>query len=683
MLTLWAPIAVPLLVTAAWLWLPGLPLALALRARSATAAAVSPLLSIAIICVAAIGAPAAGLAWGPLPVIMLTLPLWGLAWLIRWATARRHRPSRAPRTTAARHRAFRAAGSHAAAPLRSTGLLRRAAGSIEIQTFAAIGLAAALMARHVRNVIDRPDALSQTFDNIFHQNAVRWILDHGDASSLHLLRITAFPGDPTFYPAAWHDLVSLTLLSTGSTDIPLATNALALATCALIWTSGMVLLIRATLPSSLVRVGLLPGAVLAASFPGFPILFLEFGVLYSNLLGLSLLPVMIVLGLRLVGLARPLRLSIGAALAIALVGSVSISLAHPNASMVLIAVSIPIALAAAVRAAGRAASSRSRSGWATPAVLVALAAAVLALASWIWPIIRPPEEALTWPPVKTQAEALGEALMMNPMGGWQAWPLTAVFAIGLYAAVRRREFALPAAWAVVVHLWIAVAAWPDGEHRTALVGVWYNDPFRIAAVLAIPSIPIAALGAAHALRWAADRLPRAPRIPMLPITGLIGSLVLIALTQASPWMNFAVERASEEYQLTPESELLTADELALIERIPTRIPADSVVITDPWNGSSLLYAYTGIRTTTVHTLEYHPPQLKTIEDHLSEASSDPRVCEAIAEENATYVLDFGLQQINDGTWPRPGFADLATAPGFELVDAEGSARLYRIDACGG
>ena len=87
---------------------------------------------------------------------------------------------------------------------------------------------------------------------------------------------------------------------------------------------------------------------------------------------------------------------------------------------------------------------------------------IFALASWVWPIIRPPEEALTWPPVMQQPQALGEALMMNPLGGWQAWPLTAMFAIGLYAAVRRRELAMPAAWGVVVYLWIAVAAWPEG-----------------------------------------------------------------------------------------------------------------------------------------------------------------------------------------------------------------------------
>lgn len=679
MLNLWAPIAVPLLVTVAWLWLPGLPLSLALGARGAVAAAVSPLLSIAIICIAAIGAPTAGLTWGPLPVLLLTVPLWVLAALLRWALPRVRRRGRGDN---------RPAGSHAAPRILSTesrglaSLLRRAAGSVELQTFAAIGLSAALMARHVRNVIDRPDALSQTFDNIFHQNAVRWILEHGNASSLTLLQITASPGDPTFYPAAWHDLVSLTLRTIGSTDIPLATNALALSVCALVWTTGMVLLIRTILPASLVRTGLLPGAVLAASFPGFPILFLKFGILYPNLLGLSLLPVMMVLGLRIVGLSRAVRTSMGSTLLLALVGSISISLAHPNASMTLIAVSIPIVLTAAGRAASRAASDRSRGTWVAPAALGLIGVGIFALASWVWPIIRPPEEALTWPPVMQQPQALGEALMMNPLGGWQAWPLTAMFAIGLYAAVRRRELAMPAAWGVVVYLWIAVAAWPEGLHRTSLVGVWYNDPYRIAAVLAIPSIPIAALGAAHVLRRITDRLPTSPRAPRLLAAGLAGSALVIGMTQAAPWMNFAVEKASAEYELSATSPLLTRDELALIKRTPSLVPADAVVITDPWNGSSLLYAYTGIRTTTLHTLEHHPPQLKVIEDHLSQASADPAVCRAVDAEDATYVLDFGVQQINDATWPRPGFTHLDDAPGFELVGSEGSAKLYRIDACG-
>src|SRR5690606_23851609 len=87
--------------------------------------------------------------------------------------------------------------------------------SVETLTGLAMLLGGVLMARTVIRALGAPDALSQTFDNIFHQNAVRYILDGASPSSLDLLSLTATPGDPTFYPAAWHDTVSLVLLSIG------------------------------------------------------------------------------------------------------------------------------------------------------------------------------------------------------------------------------------------------------------------------------------------------------------------------------------------------------------------------------------------------------------------------------------------------------------------------------------
>lgn len=701
MLSLWAPLAVPLLVTVAWLWVPGFPVALVLRVPRALSLAVAPLLSLAMICLAAIAAPMAGMTWGPLPAALTVVVTWivigggrlGLDALRR----RRSRPAVSHPASAAEAATSDDGGEgadgtdHADAPaaVRATPRSRRGrslrdlATSVDVLTLAATALASLLMARHVRNIIGRPDALSQTFDNIFHQNAVRWILDHGNASSLHLLAMTASPGDSTFYPAAWHDTVSLVLESTGSTDIPVATNALALTACALIWTTGMIALIRAALPSSLERAGIVIGAVLTASFPTFPILFLHFGVLYPNLLGLCLLPAMAVILLRVVGLATRTRLSWPATVAIGLLGAISLSLAHPNVSMTLMVMAIPITLAATGRAVARALSGRVRGGWIAPAVLAALALGAYALAAAIWPVIRPPEEALTWPPVMSETQALGQAIAMNPLFGWAAWSLTALFGAGLYASIRHRAWALPLAWGVVVFLWLAVASWPEGEARTALVGVWYNDPYRIAAVLAIPAIPIATLGTAHALRSVAELFPRRRATAALALS-VVAVLVLFPVTQRSARMDHAVDVAAGSYRLSDDSQLLTSDEMALIQRMPELVPPDTVVIVDASNGGSLLYAYTGIRTTTLHTLEHRDADDRMFEEHLDEAATDPAVCRAVRAEHATYVLDLGDQQVNHTHFPRPGYEDLASAPGFTEVAHEGpSATLYRIEACDG
>lgn len=60
-----------------------------------------------------------------------------------------------------------------------------------------------------QHMVFGPEAFSQTLDNSFHMNAIRWIQEHGDASSLTMGAVAAANQEPTFYPAGWHDFVYL------------------------------------------------------------------------------------------------------------------------------------------------------------------------------------------------------------------------------------------------------------------------------------------------------------------------------------------------------------------------------------------------------------------------------------------------------------------------------------------
>lgn len=690
-MAIWAPMLLPFAVTAAWLFLPGLLCGTALRLRPVHAWGLAPLFSLAVIASAAILAPMLGLGWGPLPAGGLALVLAGILWgarLLTGALRRRragaawHPPLAADADPSATDRPSPAAARGALARV------RRVLASAEVLTALAMAVGGVLMARAVILTLGTPDALSQTFDNIFHQNAVRWILDGASPSSLDLLSLTATPGDPTFYPAAWHDTVSLVLLTTGGTNIPLATNALALAVCALVWPAGTVLLCRAVLPSSLLRLGLLPAGVLSAAFPLFPLLFIVFGVLYPNLLGLSLLPAMLVLVLRFLGIGRREGISLPAVLVGGLLGSIAVSLAHPNASMSLVAMVIPMAAVGAVGAVLRAAEPRARGTLLSAVLLAALAIGLFQGAKVIWPIIRPPEEALTWPPTSSIPAAIGRALTFDAAAGMPAWSLMVMLLIGAYASVRVHRAELLGAWIVVVYLWVAISGWEEGEARTALVGVWYNDPYRLAAVLAVPAVPILALGVAHLSRRVADlvapllrRAPRPARGALWPVVGVAAAVTALLVTQNTDWMRFALRSAAWSYQLTEDSNVLTIDEHALIERLPEHVPSDAVIITDAWKGASMAYPYTGITTTSHHTLEHATDEDQMFEQHLREASTNPAVCAAVQEVGADYVLDFGGRNVNDSPWDFPGFHDLDEAPGFTLVDSQGEAALYRIDAC--
>jgi hypothetical protein len=66
---------------------------------------------------------------------------------------------------------------------------------------------------------------------------------------------------------------------------------------------------------------------------------------------------------------------------------------------------------------------------------------------------------------------------------------------------------------------------------------------------------------------------------------------------------------------------------------------------------------------------------------LNEVATDPLVCPAVDAIGADYVFDFGPGSTDYGRYILPGFTDLDGHDGFELVDREGAASLWRITAC--
>lgn len=80
--------------------------------------------------------------------------------------------------------------------------------------FTAVGLvvAAVLAAVGAATGMVDPDAVPQAWDAVFHLNAVRYVLDTGDASPLHLGTLTMPLKDVAIYPSAWHAVTALTVI---------------------------------------------------------------------------------------------------------------------------------------------------------------------------------------------------------------------------------------------------------------------------------------------------------------------------------------------------------------------------------------------------------------------------------------------------------------------------------------
>ncbi|MBL0704905.1 DUF6541 family protein [Sinomonas cellulolyticus] len=631
------------------MFVPGVIVGLAARLRGLQLVAFAAPISVSVASLAALVAPWIGLTWSAIPIALATI----VAVLACRLVARKLPLHRAP-----------------------TGSLEGGLWGRWASGGAALALAAVLIGRRLLYVFGNPESISQTFDNVFHLNAVRYIVDTGNASSIFVSTLTG----GGFYPAAWHGIVAI-VAGFGS-EVTVATNVVNLVIGCLVWPLSIMALTASVMgrrPSVLWL-----AAVFSTGFGAFPILLLDFGVLYPNFLGTALLPAAIALLVRAVGIgaeSEPRRRMAGLLLVMSVPG---LALAHPNSLMTLLAVSVPIFLVVWARWWRR--RGGLTRGWFLP-IGVLLGGLIAVAAAWY--LIRPPMSAATWAPVETVGQAVGEVLALSGIGRPPTW-LPAILAIAgiVWVARTARHRWFLGVYAVIGTLFVVVAGVPFGNFRTALTGVYYNDPPRLAALLPVVGIPLAVAGGV----WIWDRsmfLVRkywvrnhhASSDILVPVLAVVAIVLSVAAVQTGS-IRDAAKTAAVSYALTPTAPLVSTDEMALLRRLAKDTPPNSLLVGNPWNGSSLAYAIADRRVVQAHILSEIPSGLPTVYEHLNEAKSDPTVCKAVRSLHITYVLDFGHQEVHGGDHGVRGLDHLVQAGVAQLVDQQGTAKLLRITACG-
>ena len=667
---MWFSLIPVFLAAAVLLFVPGALVGAAAGLRASLVVAMAPAISIAIIAGTGVVAPVVRLAWGPVPIAAATA-LTALALLAARLWTARRRPER-----------------------REAGARRRSDPVTAAAWCVAWPLSAAVTGYTVGRILNTPDAISQTYDAVFHLNAVEWILKTGNASSLRLL-LEAPQG--SVYPLGWHTLVAAAMRLCGATDIPLATNAMVLAVSGLVWTSGCLALTHILLRGR--PLALLVAAVMAGSFSAFPILLLNWGVLYPNFLSVALLPALLAAARELVPTAgaRPTGLVLPAGA----LGVGGLGLTQPNTAATLLLALVILAVARAVATVRTPPAERPAGALRRQALVSGGLTAVLVLT---WIVMRPPRSAgELWGANYAASSSIGEAITSMPAPLWMIWVPAVLAFIGFVAALRTDGYRwLAALHATTGALYVVARSTQDADLRFFLVGIWYNDSNRLAALLPVTAVPLAALGmlvvtqwtralsaqlaAAQWARGARERLAAAgERVRILSwwrwaaYPAVVTALVLTG--PLSTAMSNTVWLLEQTYLFSPGSPSITPDERALIDELPDLIDKDAVVAVDPRSGAALAYALAGVDTTLKHLLHRHDPEVYVIQDKLNKAATDPTVCPAVRKLGATYALYFPGKTISNQK-PFPGFTHLDTAPGFELVAKQGDAALYRITACG-
>ncbi|MFC0484216.1 DUF6541 family protein [Pseudarthrobacter scleromae] len=648
-------------VCLALLFLPGTLLILALGLRNPAFIAVAPLLTVSIVAVTAILTPYFGVDWSVLPVAVASLSLAAV-----FLAARRIPKLRQP------HQPWRTA----------IGTSRR----MLILATVGFALGAVSIGLQLRAAFGRPENISQTFDNVFHLNAIRYVLETGNASSMTITGMTNGDNPPYFYPAAWHGLASLLIQVTGL-PLPVAVNVLNLCVATTVWTLGCMLLVRSIMGSNAYAIG--AAGVLAAGFGSFPILLLDFGVLYPNFLSVSMLPgalacVNVFFGTSIFANVGPL-----ARYSLAPLSALGVAVAHPNGVMSLAAMSVPILLAAFTTFAIR----QRRAG--RPAGVTVLAGAglliILAIIAVLWMYVRPPAAAATWLPVQTPGQAVGEILTNSAMQRPPAWLVSVLVIAGLIYVLKRPSSAwLSASFAVIAALFVMVSAGPAGTLRDTLTGVWYNDSYRLAALLPVAGVALGAIGAAWAIQSLQNRVTSISqqtaftstlRAPVAMYTvGPLAFLAVLGILQAPPMLT-PVRSAQANYSTSPDSPLVSSDEMALIEELDQHVPPEATIAVNPWTGGAMAFAMADRNTTSKHTLTTYTKATELLNDKFREAANDPAVCPAARVNNVRYVLDFGTREVHGGNHGFQGLQIPDATPGFELLARHGEAKLFEVTAC--
>lgn len=646
----------------AMLLLPGLLVTYAMGLRGITAVAAAPLVTVAVASASAIVFDKAGIAFSPLTVlaavVALAIVLAALAFSLR-----RRIPVVAPRDDA--------------------GFLVAAAVGVVVAL--AIGVPTVVWA------IGPPDAISQSFDTVFHYNSVAYIVESHNGSALSIGNLGVPGVSPAFYPAGWQDMAALLVMLTGA-GVPVASNLLVAILCVLVWPLGCVALARQIFGNSGVRARsavVLTGAV-SASFGAFPWGLMGWGVLWPNLLGVAMLPLGLAIVMSLTGIAENDAYGRYQRWLVAVIALVALALAHPDALFSLLVFAVLPVVILVVRYLRH---ERER-GRLTRGILVTLGVAVVLTAMWevggstkTMQSVR----SFVWPPFETAPQAVGEVVLNATNGARAEWLLSLFMIVGaVMCLVWRTRRWLVGAFLLNAALYVGDAA-VGSPLVLQFTGFWYDDSHRLGATLPVVAIPLTVVGLIAAGEAAVSAVRRVRRRPagVRGIGAFASSaalvVVVIGLTRGGNVLQ-NVQIAAKSYPTADNTSFVGPTKRHFFAKIAPMIPDDAVVANNPWQGTAALWFLQGENVLIPQLNHIDNKEIDYITKHLNEIPHNRQVCAYADKYDVHYVIT-APQNYGSTTDPRQKwFAGLRIAPGspgFTLVASEGQSRLFRITGCPG
>jgi len=530
-----------------------------------------------------------------------------------------------------------------------------------------------LLTLRYAQIVEHPGNINQGIDTPFHLNLAQQIIDSGDGSPFSVRELMG--GSDEFYPQVWHALAALIAEATRLPVVE-SSNALNLAIVAVAWPLGVLLFVYMVIGPKIIA--LLCAAVASAGFFAFPFTVMQsqksdFGPLFPYMLAVTFLPSLITVLAAVLKFGKTTHIPWPFAVITLAIGLPGLVCTHMSGLVALVGLSSIFSAMAAWRSFRE--LTKRRSGLFKYLQWTVLWISLYACNLLIWAVVRP--WTYSWDPIDSLPAAAGSVLLTAPTHGDVAWGLAALVVAGTGLLIRRStERWFLASYLGAVALYIVAAAVPHSLLRVLVIGAWYGDPPRLAALL--PMFWAVFAGAAGV--WIFESVSRYRIKWIVPM----GIAVLAASIIIWPMNSETTPGRERTYASTDASPLLSPDEVQLLSRLSAHVPPDAVIANNPWDGSSTAYAIADRRVLFAHASTGSNADRLLAAKALNQASPDSDVCQAAKRENIQFLLDFGGQYID------PKRKEINDFPGLEVpersrtfvkVDQEGDAALYRFVGC--
>ena len=577
--------------------------------------------------------------------------------------------------------------------------------------------------------LDGPNSFISTYDNLYHYNTIRSLLESGYWSPIHTSCYLALPGSMNpmpggtfpldgYYPLGWHILVALLMQFSGCA-LPLAINVVNFVFASIVFPLGMFLLISVLFKKESVRYAGALCSCLCLVFPWY--LLLEWP-LFPNFSAFCLIPVLMAsfvclikkLSLSSVDDNRRCFLDTPTIVLVFcfLCSCVTCAAIHPNsifsAGILLIPFVVWLCTCLFRQKLGIfgavfgfvVVSMSIMFAW----VSLVHAESFQYVVDYVIPIRQTLDQAFLSVMQFSFTENVGQPLLFI------------LTLLGIVALVRSRQNCwLIASFVLAVFVYVVSASCENETLRQVVSGFWYSEPKRTCSIVGLASLPLIACGLAacyeavlalckrcscalrtnarHALAGVLAALFVAV-IYFVPYKPIFLSTESSAIAQSEDNALFngssALQQAAQQAEYSYENPVLDAEEIAFLQEVQQSIGSNEGVINLPYDGSIIAYGLTGLRSCYLERYGYgestETPESVLIRTQLNTISTCLDVQTAVNKVGCRYVLLLkrdkdiiygfdeaqweGINSINDST------------PGFSVVLAKGDMRLYCIDAIG-